>query len=158
MSPLHSRVHRLWDQLPAKNYTCAMDNLYMPSKFCRPAWQSKQHVMAYGVVRRDNRGVPKYIKQSSVTKKNEIEKVRGTLKVAHLKGDDKIKGLVALSLYDSKPFYMMSNACDKVEWTQKSRKIWRKDTQRLVAMKFHCINIVDEYNNHMNNVDVADQL
>ena len=114
--------------------------------------------MAYGVVRRDNRGVPKYIKQSSVTKKNEIEKVRGTLKVAHLKGDDKIKGLVALSLYDSKPFYMMSNACDKVEWTQKSRKIWRKDTQRLVAMKFHRVNIVDEYNYHMNNVDVADQL
>ena len=59
MSPLHSRLHSLWDQLPAKNYTCAMDNLYMPSKFCRPAWQSKQHVMAYGVVRRDNRGVTK---------------------------------------------------------------------------------------------------
>ena len=53
---------------------------------------------------------------------------------------------------------MMSNACDKVEWAQKSRKIWRKDAQRLVAMKFHCVNIVDEYNNHMNNVDVADKL
>ena len=25
-------------------------------------------------------------------------------------------------------------------------------------MKFHCVDIVDEYNNHMNNVDVADQL
>ena len=52
----------------------------------------------------------------------------------------------------------MSNACDKVEWTQKSKKIWRKETQRLVAMKFHHVNIVDEYNSHKKNVDVADQL
>ena len=79
--------------------------------------------MAYSVVRSDHRGIPKCIKQSTVTKKNELEKVRGTLKVAHLKGDDKIRGLVALSLYDSKLFHMMSNTCDKVEWTQKSRKI-----------------------------------
>ena len=114
--------------------------------------------MEYGVARSDNRGVPKFIKQSSVTKKNELEKVRGIPKVANLKGDDKIKGLVALSLYDSKPFYIMSNACDKVEWTQKSRKIWRKDTHRLVAMKFHRFNIVDEYNYHMKNVDVGNQL
>ena len=52
----------------------------------------------------------------------------------------------------------MSNTCDKVEWTQKSKKIWHKDTQRLFAMKFHRVNIVDEYNNHMSNVEVADQL
>ena len=101
--------------------------------------------MSYGVVRSENRGVPKGIEQSAVTKKNGIQRVRGTLKVAHLKGYNKIKGLVALSLYDSNPFYMMSNACDKVEWAQKSRKIWRKDTQRLVAMKFHRVNIVDQY-------------
>ena len=56
------------------------------------------------------------------------------------------------------PIYIMSNACDKVEWTQKSKKIWRKETQRLVAMKFHHVNIVDEYNNHMNNVDVSNKL
>ena len=114
--------------------------------------------MAYGVVRSENRGVPKCIKQSAVTKKNELEKVRGTLKVTHFKGVDKIKRSFVLSLYDSNPFYMMSNAYDKVECIQKSRKIWRKDTQILVAMKFHSFNIVDEYNNHMNNFDVADQL
>ena len=47
--------------------------------------------MVYGVVRSDNRGVPKCIVQTAVTKKNELEKVRGTLKVAHLKGDSKIE-------------------------------------------------------------------
>ena len=73
--------------------------------------------MAYGVVRSDNRGVPKCIEQTTVTRKTELEKVRGTLKVAHLKGDNKITGLIAVSLYDLKPFYMMTNACDKVQWT-----------------------------------------
>jgi hypothetical protein len=44
-----------------------------------------------------------------------LEQARGTLKVAHLKGDEKIPGLIALSYYDSKPFYMLSNACEKVQ-------------------------------------------
>ena len=56
--------------------------------------------MAYGVVRSDNQGVPKYIEKRSAINKNELEKVIVTLKTAHIKGDDKIKGLVALSLYD----------------------------------------------------------
>ena len=96
--------------------------------------------------------------QTALTKKNDLDKVRGTLKVAHLKGDSKIEGLVTISLYDSKWFYMISNACDKVEWTQKSRKIWRKHTQRLSAMKFRRVNIVDGYDYHMNNIDVADKV
>lgn len=85
-------------------------------------------------------------------------KYQGTLKVAHLKGDDKLKGLVVLSYYDSKPFCMLTNACDKVEWLQKTRKIWRKDKQKLVETKFHRHNVIDDYNLNMNNVDVADQL
>ena len=63
----------------------------MSSKFRRSAWRSKQHVIAYGVVRSENRGVPKFIKKSAVTKNNNLEKVRGTLLAAHLKGDNKMK-------------------------------------------------------------------
>ena len=85
MSLLHSIVHSLWDQIPSKNYTCAIDNLYMSRKFCRSAWRSKQHLMKYGVARSDNLGVPRCIEKSAVTKKFELDKVRGTLKVAHLK-------------------------------------------------------------------------
>ena len=158
MSPLHARVHSLWDQLPSKYYACAIDNLYMSTKFCRSAWRCKQKVMIYGVARSDNRGVPKCVHQVAVTKKSDLEQARGTLKVAHLKGDEKIPGLVALSYYDSKPFYMLSNSCEKVQWVEKERKIWRKDTQTLVTTKFYRLNIIDDYNNNMNNVDVADQL
>ena len=41
--------------------------------------------MKYGVARSDNLGVPRCIEKSAVTKKFELDKVRGTLKVAHLK-------------------------------------------------------------------------
>ena len=35
MSPLHARVHALYEQLPAKNYVLAMDNLYISAKIFR---------------------------------------------------------------------------------------------------------------------------
>ena len=48
-----------------------MDNLYISSKFCRSAWQSKQKIMACGVVRSDNRGMSKCIENPAATRKNE---------------------------------------------------------------------------------------
>ena len=158
MPPLHARVHSLWDQPPSKNYTYAMENVYMLTKFCRSAWRYKQQVMAYDVAMSDNWGVPKYVEQTAFSKKHEVEKTRGIFKVAHLQDDDNIKGLIALSYYDSKLFYMLKNAYEKVEWIEKSRKIWRKDTQQLVDVMFHLLNIIDDYNFNMNNVDVVDQL
>ena len=158
MSPLHARVHALFDQLPGKYYQCAMDNLYLSAKLCRSAWRCKQQVQVFGVVRQSGRGVPKSITQKEVTKKAEIEEARGTLKAAELIGDPKCEGLIALSLYDSKPFYMMTMACEKVEWKLKSRKLWDKELVRMVSKPFYRLNIVDDYNNNMNNVDLADQL
>ena len=35
MSPLHARVHALFEQLTNKNYVCVMDNLYLSAKLCR---------------------------------------------------------------------------------------------------------------------------
>ena len=96
--------------------------------------------------------------QKELTRKADLEKARGTLKAAQLVGDPKIEGLVSLSLYDSKPFYMMTMACEKVEWVLKSRKLWDRELMKMVDKPFYRLNIVDEYNTHMNNVDVADQL
>ena len=70
----------------------------------------------------------------------------------------KLDGLVALSYYDSKPFYMMSNAIECIEWLKKRRKAWRKDQQRMALIEYNQLNVMDEYNYNMNNVDIADQL
>ena len=57
--------------------------------------------MVLGVTRKGGRGVPKCIEQLDVTKKEDLAKARGTLKVSELVGDAQMKGLVAISLYDS---------------------------------------------------------
>ena len=104
------------------------------------------------------RGVPKCVMQKKMTRTEEKNCARGTLRVAHLKGDSKIDGLVALSYYYSKPFYMMSNSTDCIKWIKKQRKVWRKDEQRSVQICYHRLNIIDDYNHNMNNVDIADQV
>ena len=77
--------------------------------------------MIYGVPRSNGRGVPKYIVQKEMTCKEEKVCAWGTLKVAHLKGDSTIDGLLTISYYNSKPFYMMSNATNCIEWIQKKK-------------------------------------
>ena len=46
--------------------------------------------MIYGVVRSSGRGVPNCMMQKEMTRKEEKNRARGTLRVAHLKGDSKI--------------------------------------------------------------------
>ena len=53
--------------------------------------------MLYDVIRSDGRGVPKCIDQKGMTCKEEKIRAQGTLKVAHLKGDSTIDGLLAES-------------------------------------------------------------
>ena len=114
--------------------------------------------MLYGVTRVSGRGIPKCIIQKELTHKTEIANARGTLKVSRLVGDRYVPGLIALSLYDSKPFYMLSNACECVKWVPKKRKVWYRTLDKYVEIVFHRLNIVDDYNVNMNNVDIADQL
>ena len=85
-------------------------------------------------------------------------KHKGTIKVARLVGDKECKNLIAASFYDSKPVYFISNACEKIHWLEKRRKLWHKERGMKVNAPFFRLNIVDEYNNGMGNVDQADQL
>lgn len=157
-SPLHARVLGLISQLPHKYYTLGMDNLYMSAKFCRLAFSMDQRVMVHGVTRPSLRGIPSIIKQDEVTTKSNLEKVRNTVKVAVLKGDEVIKDLVAVSIYDTKPVYLLSNACERVEWVSKEKKVFDSNQNKMFPLKFHRLNVIDFYNFNMGNVDQADQL
>ena len=158
LSPLHSRVCGLISQLPAKNYTVTMDNLYNSAKFCRVLLSMDQKVMAHGVARMSGRGVPKLVLQKEVTKKSDLENVRNTVKVAVLKGDSVCKPLVCISLYDSKPVYILTTVCSEVKWIGKKRKVWHKERNEYVWITFMRLNVIDFYNNNMGSVDHADQL
>ena len=114
--------------------------------------------MCYGVTRPGGRGIPKCLMQLEQTTKTGIARERGTLKVAHLKGDGVMPGLIAASLHDVKPFYFLTNACRQVKWIKKKRFVWNKALQKKVQLPFYRLNVVDEHNNNVNNVDIADQL
>ena len=114
--------------------------------------------MVYGVTRKSGRGIPKCILQEEVKTKDELARVRGTLKVAKLVGDEKLQGLVAVSLYDTKPVYVLTNAIEQVKWIQKDRQLYDKTQNKKAPPPFYRINIIISYNYNMNNVDIADQL
>ena len=104
-SRLNARVLALISQLEDKYYTLGIDNLFHSAKFARLAYSMEQKVMVHGICRVSGRGIPSIIKQKEVTKKVDLAKVRNTVKVAVLRGDENVKDLVSISLYDSKPVY-----------------------------------------------------
>ena len=159
LSPLHARVIGLVSQLPNKNYTLSMDNLYNSAKFFRYLQSMDQKVMGHGVTRPTGRGVPKCVVQKEITTTKEIDKVRHTVKVAIVKGDSVCSNpLVCISLYDSKPVYLLSTACSEIKWIGKKRKVWHKQKNCYVWIKFLRLNVIDFYNQNMGSVDLADQL
>ena len=73
-----------------------------------------------------NRGIPTFIVQDAATKKVELLRHRGTLKADVITGDPNCKDLVVVSLYDTNPVYVISNACENIQWTKKEQKLWHK--------------------------------
>ena len=160
LSPLHSRVMILLQQLPegTKNYVCGMDNLFMSPKFAKIAHnESGRKVMIHGVCRQ-SRGIPNCILQDAVTKKDDLLRTRGTVKASVLQGDPSCPSLVALSFYDTKPVYFVSNACKNITWMKKDRQLWHAEKHKKMDAPFYRLNLVNEYNLGMGNVDQADQL
>ena len=157
-SPLHARVLGLISQLTDKYYTLGMDNLYNSAELCRLAYGMKQNVMVHGVTRPSLRGIPPEIKQEEVNRKGESEVVMHTVKVAVLKGDSECKDLIAVSLYDTKPVYFSTSATSQLYWVKKEIQVYDPKIKKTFHMPFYRLNIVDLYNNNMDNVDLADQL
>jgi hypothetical protein len=67
-----------------------MDNLYNSAAFLCAAFLHLRKVVCHGVVRKAGRGAPKCIMQEDVKDRNKQIAVRGTVKAAHLQGDDVI--------------------------------------------------------------------
>ena len=91
-----------------------MDNLYNSVTFARAAYDMgvpqkdgpprKKRVKTQGVIRA-SRGVPACVKQTLPKGKAAMEEVRGSTKVAVLRGDTKSKDLIVGSCIDQKEFF-----------------------------------------------------
>ena len=93
--------------------------------------------MILGVTKKSGRGIPKCIEQVDVTKKEDLAQTRGTLNVAELLGDAKAPGIISISLYDTKPVYIISVAREEIKWLKKDRKLFDKTQQMMVAAPFY---------------------
>ncbi len=54
--------------------------------------------------------------------------------------------------------HILSTAADCVEWILKERTVWSDIKQMKSMMKYLCLNVIEDYNNHMNSTNIADQL
>ena len=114
--------------------------------------------MVQGMCQTDNRGLPKCVVNLVKTQDLDAAKVHGTIQAAVLKDNPLCEILVAASVYDTKPVNFLSMMCDDIKRLQKTRKIYNKVAKKMVPVTFHCLNINQNYNYHMKETDVADQL
>ena len=135
-----------------------MDNLYTSSNISLYAINYKSKVYIHGVTMQSVRGISKCIGQTLHTRKDDIMRHSGTLKVEKLVGDPTIKYQVEISFYDLKPLYFMTNAWTEIRWIQKHREVWSSSLQQMIKMSYYRLNVIYIYNHNMNNVDISDQL
>ena len=108
-------------------------------------------------MRHNGRGVPEEIGQKKVTEAEAL-KIRNGTKAAVLRGALGCPDLICCSVYDQGPVHILSTVSKTIEWDQKSRKVWFLVLGSKVTMKYLRLNLIDIYNNHMNSVNLADQL
>jgi hypothetical protein len=133
-----------------------MDNLFNSRKLYTAAYQMK--CLCQGVARTWGRGVPEKCVQHTVQDVAKANKLRGRTLVAKLEGDVECPDLVCCSVYDSKPVHLLSTIVEEIDWNVLNRKVWSTEKKANVVMQFLRLNMIDDYNHHMNSVDLADQL
>jgi hypothetical protein len=133
-----------------------MDNLFNSQKLFTALYRTQ--ALAHGVARTNGRGIPPSIIQSEEKNVKLAESLRGTTRAARLHNSDQCLDLFAVSVYDTKPVHILSTVAECVEWIVKERKVWDTTIQRKAMMKYLHLNVIEDYNRHMNSTDIADQL
>ena len=114
-------------------------------------------VKTQGVIRPHGRGVTPLVKQVDVKSAKKKEKARGTVKLARLCGDNLTKGLLIGPCFDQKPFYILTNAAEKVTWDVVTRQVYSKAKDKKGPFQYLRWSLSNTYNHGMNDNDVTDQ-
>ncbi len=86
------------------------------------------------------------------------EALKGTMMAAWLINSTDSPNLLAICVYYNKPFYLLPMVAESVEWMIKQRKVYHRESRKVRMMSYLCLNVIDDYNNIMNNIDIPDQL
>ena len=107
-------------------------------------------VLVHGVAHTNGRGVPPLIIQKEEKNKDCAKKLRGMTIAAKLHDSDACPDLFAV--------HILLTAAICVEWIVKEKEVWSKGMQKKALMKYLWLNVIDDYNNNMNSMDITDQL
>ena len=66
--------------------------------------------------------------------------------------------LITALMYDTKLVHIMSTTAQHIYWIEKKRRIWCGLHKQVMDMVFLWLNLIDDYNNKMNSMDIVDQL
>ena len=133
-----------------------MDNLFNSKKLYEALYRTE--ALAHGVACTNGRGTPPSIIQKEEKNINFAEQLCGTTMTAKLLHYAACPDLLAVSVYDTKPVHILSTVAECVKWIVKEREVWSDRIQKKAMMKYLRLNVIEEYNNHMNSTDIADQL
>ena len=57
-------------------------------------------------------------------------------------GDAKAPVIISMSLYDTKPVYLMSVDCEEIKCLKKDRRLFDKMQQDMVAAQLYRVNVI----------------
>eukprot|EP00968_Pinguiococcus_pyrenoidosus_P025771 scaffold7003_cov344-Pinguiococcus_pyrenoidosus.AAC.1 len=106
-----------------------------------------------GVTRPYGRGLPERVIQKEVTRRAELEAVKGK---KLLQAKMRERRMFACSFYDSKPVHFLSTFYREAHILQHVRRLWKDGGHHDVQVPR--LNIAHDYNRSMCGVDRADQL
>ena len=136
LSPLHSRVMKLFDSVEDDYHVCGMDNLYNSVTFCKRAWNHKRELNVHGVTRKCMRGIPGCVVQEEKKSQKKQLEVRGTTKSAVLKGYPNWPDLIATIVYDTKPVHYLSMSSEELKWVVCEKDVYNVDTGAKEPLQF----------------------
>jgi hypothetical protein len=125
--PTACQVVWLVEQLPNKCTRIYMDNLFNSQKLF-----SALHIaelLAHGVARMIGQGLPLSSIQQEEKNVMIAKSLRGRTLVVWLHNSKECPDLFAVSVYDTKPVNILSNAAGCIEWIITERQVWGESVQ-----------------------------
>jgi hypothetical protein len=156
LSPTAWHVVWLASCLPNEWTRIFKDNLFNSVKLFQALYEAK--ALGHGVARTSACRVLTLIIQKEEKNKDQSEKLCGTTKAARLVHLPGCPDVLAVSTYDTKPVHLLSTVAKMVEWIVKEKKVWSATDNIKSLIKFLRLNVIEDYNMHMNSTDIANQL
>ena len=66
------------------------------------------------------------------------------------------QAIIAVSLHDEKPVYLMSSVAEIIQWNKKVKKVW--NSEEAATIECFRLSMIDDCNHNMGSADIVDQL